>query len=165
MGLECDDDQSAAIRHTVVIPILRLLEQQAVIPYSGRGFHLVMGTIAQESLMCTYLVQQMDPALGIGQIEPNSLALLVAALNPKEAAALASVATPASPAHNVVAQPALCSRDHPVVLPHDPGGAADRRHRGGALRVLQAVVQYPDRGGDPGAIRAELGPDRQSLCR
>jgi hypothetical protein len=87
----------------VVIPTLQMLEQQAGIPFSDTAFHLIMGTIAQESLMGTYLVQQMGPALGIGQIEPDSLATVLAALNTNEKAALATIATPASPAHNVVA--------------------------------------------------------------
>lgn len=87
----------------VVIPTLQMLEQQAGIPFSDTAFHLVMGTIAQESLMGTYLIQQMGPALGIGQIEPNSLATVLGMLNASEKTALASIATPASPAHNMVA--------------------------------------------------------------
>lgn len=87
----------------VVVPTLQMLEQQAGIPYSDTAFYLVMGTVAQESLMGTYLVQEMGPALGIGQIEPNSLTNVLAMLNAGEKAALATVATPASPAHNVVA--------------------------------------------------------------
>jgi hypothetical protein len=87
----------------VVVPTLQMLEQQAGIPYSDTAFYLIMGTIAQESLMGTYLVQQMGPALGIGQIEPNSLANILEMLNPAEQAALGTIATSASPAHNVVA--------------------------------------------------------------
>jgi hypothetical protein len=86
----------------VVTPTLQMLDQQAGIPYSDFAFHLVLGTIAQESLMGTYLVQEMGPALGIAQIEPNSLATLLTTLNPPEKAALATLATPATPAHNVV---------------------------------------------------------------
>lgn len=86
----------------IVIPTLQMLEQQAGIPFSDTAFHLVMGTIAQESLMGTYIVQAMGPALGIGQIEPASLATVLAALTPQEEAALATLATPASPAHDLV---------------------------------------------------------------
>jgi len=86
----------------VVIPTLQLLDSQAGIPYSDTAYCLVMGTIAQESLLGTWLVQQNGSALGLGQIEPATLEGLVAALSPQEAAALATLATPASPAHNAV---------------------------------------------------------------
>jgi hypothetical protein len=86
----------------IVVPTLELLESQAGVPYSDTVYYLVMGTIAQESLLGTYLVQAGGPALGLGQIEPATLAALINGLSPKEAAALASLATPASPTHNVV---------------------------------------------------------------
>jgi len=86
----------------IVIPTLELLEQQAGIPYADTAYYLVMGTIAQESLMGTWLVQEGGDALGLGQIEPATLNGLVASLSVKETAALATLATPATPAHNVV---------------------------------------------------------------
>lgn len=86
----------------IVTPTLEMLAQQAGVPYSTTAFNLVMGTIAQESLMGTWLVQQDGGALGVGQIEPATLTGLVASLSAAEAAALATLATPATPAHNVV---------------------------------------------------------------
>jgi hypothetical protein len=86
----------------IVSPTLETLAQQASIPYSATAYNLVLGTIAQESLMGTWLVQEGGPALGIGQIEPATLNSLIGSLSAPEAAALARLATPASPAHNVV---------------------------------------------------------------
>jgi hypothetical protein len=86
----------------VVIPTLRLLDQKAGVPYSSTALHLVMGTLAQESLLGTYLVQEDGPALGIGQVEPSTLNDLVGRLSPAEQAALAQLAAPTSPEHNVV---------------------------------------------------------------
>jgi hypothetical protein len=86
----------------IVIPTLELLEQQAGIPYSNTAYNLIMGTIAQESLMGTWLVQQDGDALGVGQIEPTTLTGLIASLTPNETAVLRTLATPATPAHNVV---------------------------------------------------------------
>jgi hypothetical protein len=93
---------AAQFRSQIVIPTLQLLEQQAGVPYSDTAYYLVMGTIAQESLLGTFLVQESGPALGLGQIDPATLNGLIAALSPREAAALATIATPASPAHNIV---------------------------------------------------------------
>jgi hypothetical protein len=87
----------------VVIPTLELLDQHAGVPYSDTAFRLVMGTIAQESMLGTWLVQEDGPALGIGQIEPASLHSLLARLTGREQMALASLATPALPEHDVVA--------------------------------------------------------------
>jgi hypothetical protein len=87
----------------VVIPTLQMLSLQAGIPYTDIASYLVMGTIANESLLGTWLVQENGPALGIGQVEPATLSSLIARLTAREAAALATVATPAAPAHNVVA--------------------------------------------------------------
>jgi hypothetical protein len=86
----------------VVIPTLEMLAEVGI-PYTETAFNLVMGTIAQESLLGTWLVQEGGSALGVGQIEPSSLNALLAALTPQEASALATLATPASPEHNVVA--------------------------------------------------------------
>jgi hypothetical protein len=86
----------------IVIPTLETLSQQAGVPYSDVAYCLVMGTIAQESLLGTWLVQENGPALGIGQIEPASLHRLISSLSAREAAALDSLATPATPEHNVV---------------------------------------------------------------
>lgn len=86
----------------IVVPTLQMLDREAGIPYSDTACYLVMGTIAQESLLGTWLVQMSGPALGLGQIEPGTLDGLIAGLSPKEAAALATIASPASPAHNVV---------------------------------------------------------------
>jgi hypothetical protein len=87
----------------VAVPTLQGLASEADVPYSETALNLCMGTIAQESLLGTYLVQAGGPALGIGQIEPPSLATVIAGLDAKEAAFLATLATPATPEHNVVA--------------------------------------------------------------
>lgn len=86
----------------IVIPTLQLLDQQAGIPYSDTAYHLVMGTIAQESLLGTWLAQESGPALGVGQIEPVSLADLVSQLSAQEKAALSTIASPGTPEQNVV---------------------------------------------------------------
>jgi hypothetical protein len=87
----------------VVIPTLEWLDRMASIPYSDAAFYLVMGTIAQESLLGTYLVQEDGPALGIGQVEPATLDDLLTRLSGAEKSALALLAAPTTPAHNVVA--------------------------------------------------------------
>jgi len=87
----------------VVIPTLQMLDQQASIPYTDIAYYLVMGTIANESLLGTWLVQEGGPALGLGQIEPATLTSLIARLTRQEATALTTIASPATPAHNVVA--------------------------------------------------------------
>ena len=81
----------------IVIPTLQMLDQKAGIPYTDITYYLVMGTIANESLLGTFLVQESGPALGVGQIEPATLTGLLARLSAKEKAALASLATPATP--------------------------------------------------------------------
>ena len=86
----------------IVRPTLALLEQVAGIPNSAIAYYLVMGTIANESLLGTFLVQESGPALGVGQIEPATLTGLLARLSTTEKAALARLATPESPAANVV---------------------------------------------------------------
>lgn len=87
----------------VVIPTLQMLEQKALVPYSSTAYYLVMGTIANESLLGTYLVQEDGPALGIGQIEPATLHDLLSRLSDRQQLALDSLSTSASPEHNVVA--------------------------------------------------------------
>src|ERR1700751_4672487 len=87
----------------IVIPTLQMLDQKAGIPYTDIIYYLVMGTIANESLLGTWLVQEGGPALGLGQIEPATLTSLIAKLTAKETAALSTIATPASPTHTVVA--------------------------------------------------------------
>jgi hypothetical protein len=87
----------------VVLPTLQMLAQVAGIPYSDAAYHLCMGTIAQESLLGTYLVQASGPALGIIQVQPATLAGIIAGLRVAHATALATLATPATPDHNVVA--------------------------------------------------------------
>ena len=86
----------------IVIPTLLTLDQVGKVPYSGVAYHLVMGTIAQESLLGTWLVQEDGPALGLGQIEPTTLNDLIASLDAPEAAALSMFAMGTTPAHNVV---------------------------------------------------------------
>jgi hypothetical protein len=86
----------------IVTPTLQLLESKAKIPSSKTAFDLVMGTLAQESLLGTWLVQEIGDALGIGQIEPATLRGLVGSLTPDEQSALAELATPAAPELNVV---------------------------------------------------------------
>ena len=49
----------------IVVPTLQMLAKDAAIPYTDTAYYLIMGTIAQESLMGTWLVQQAGPALGI----------------------------------------------------------------------------------------------------
>lgn len=85
----------------IVIPTLQAL-QTAGIPYSTTAYHLVMGTIAQESLMGTYLVQVHGPALGIIQISPTTLGQLMADLTPIERGALAAWSSPSGPLIDVV---------------------------------------------------------------
>ena len=55
---------------------------------------LVFATIAQESLVGTWLAQSGGPAIGIGQIEPATLAGLKSALTPKLSSALFAISTP-----------------------------------------------------------------------
>ena len=86
----------------IVMPTLLTLEQVGKVPYSTVAYHLVMGTIAQESLLGTWLVQEDGPALGFGEIEPPSLDGLIASLDASETAALAMFAMPTTPEHNVV---------------------------------------------------------------
>lgn len=86
----------------IVIPTLLTLEQVGKVPYSTVAYHLVIGTVAQESLLGTWLVQEDGPALGLGQIEPATLDGLIASLSVAEAAALAMFAMPTTSAHNVV---------------------------------------------------------------
>jgi hypothetical protein len=86
----------------IVVPTLQTLDSVAGIPYTKTAFDLVMGTLAQESLLGTWLVQQNGDALGIGQIEPASLSGLVASLTPAESRALAMWAMPGIPSVNVV---------------------------------------------------------------
>jgi hypothetical protein len=86
----------------VVIPTLETLGRIGGIPCSDTAYYLVMGTIAQESLLGTYLVQAAGPALGICQIQPATLDGLIACLSEREKDCLAAIATPASPAQNVV---------------------------------------------------------------
>lgn len=86
----------------VVEPTLQLLDAKAAVPYTEVARNLVMGTIAQESLLGTYLVQQGGPALGVCQIQTATLTWLLGRLSAPEAAALASISTSESPAENVV---------------------------------------------------------------
>lgn len=86
----------------IVIPTLLTLDQVGKVPYSTVAYHLVTGTIAQESLLGTWLVQEDGPALGLGQIEPPALDDLISSLGANEAAALAMFAMPTTPEHNAV---------------------------------------------------------------
>jgi hypothetical protein len=59
------DDQCASIFSTqIVIPTLQMLDQKAGIPYTDITYYLVMGTIANESLLGTWLVQEGGRRLG-----------------------------------------------------------------------------------------------------
>jgi hypothetical protein len=107
-GYFCDFGTAMTINarqfsNQVVIPTLQMLDQRAGIPYTDIAYYLVMGTIANESLLGTWLVQEGGPALGLGQIQPASLTSLLARLTQREATALATITTPATPEHNVVA--------------------------------------------------------------
>lgn len=86
----------------IVIPTLVTLGNSAGVPYSDTAYHLVMGTIAQESLLGTWLVQTAGPALGIVQIEPPSLETVLSGLSMVQAKVLSEFAMPGSPEHNVV---------------------------------------------------------------
>jgi hypothetical protein len=108
----------------IVIPTLELLDREAGIAYSELYFHLVIGTIAQESLLGTFLVQTSGPALGIGQIEPQSLTDLIASLGEREAGVLATLATPAPPAHNVVGNLPYAVAVTRLFYRHKPGNPA-----------------------------------------
>lgn len=108
----------------IVIPTLEMLDREAGIAYSELYFHLVIGTIAQESLLGTFLVQASGPALGVGQIEPRSLSDLIAGLSEREAGALATLATPAPPAHNVVGNLPYAVAVTRLFYRHKPGDPA-----------------------------------------
>jgi hypothetical protein len=110
----------------VLTPTLMALERLAGVPYTKAAHDLVFGTIAQESLLGTFLVQTNGPALGVIQVEPATLDAIIAGLTPAQAAALATLTTPASPEHNVVANlpyaVAVCRLGYwqsPLPLPPD----------------------------------------------
>jgi hypothetical protein len=48
----------------IVISTLQMLDQKAGIPYTDITYYLVMGTIANESLLGTWLVQEGGRRLG-----------------------------------------------------------------------------------------------------
>jgi hypothetical protein len=85
----------------IVVPVLQLLEK-AGIPYSETAFNQVMGTIAQESLLGTFLVQNGGPALGIGQLEPNSQITLLNSLTQEEVVVLDMLSNSSSPINNII---------------------------------------------------------------
>ena len=82
----------------IVMPSLRLLEAQAGIPVTPLYTNLVMGTLAQESMLGTYVSQVNGPALGPEEIEGQSLDTLLASLTAQERSALANLTIAAQPA-------------------------------------------------------------------
>jgi hypothetical protein len=123
----------------VVIPTLQMLDEQAGIPYTDIAYYLVMGTIANESLLGTWLVQEGGPALGLGQIEPATLTSLIVKLTPQESAALTTIASPATPAHNVVANLPYAVALVFLLAQRTRATASASDHRGN-LCLLQTVL-------------------------
>lgn len=85
--------KASDFRSAVLNPALDALAP-AGIPRTAAADALVFATVAQESLVGTWLVQDGGPALGVGQIEPASLNDLVAALTPAQRLAVQKIATP-----------------------------------------------------------------------
>jgi hypothetical protein len=75
----------------VVIPALQMLAP-AGIPYTKTAHDLIMGTCAQESLMGTYLVQQMGPGIGVGMATPSEVPGILARLTPAQRVIMQKVA-------------------------------------------------------------------------
>jgi hypothetical protein len=84
---------AAQFRQYVLEPALDALVP-AGIPRNPAADALVLATIAQESLLGTYLAQVDGPALGIGQIEPASLADLITRLTAAEYRACLTLVPP-----------------------------------------------------------------------
>lgn len=110
---------AADFRAYVVTPALAVLDPAGV-PYSLVAADLLMATAAVESQLGSYLAQRGGPALGVFQIEPESLSRLWADLTPPQLAAVRSVMTPQSPvtqmATNLVFAAAICR----LFYWHDP---------------------------------------------
>lgn len=123
---------AADFRACVVNPALGVLDQAGV-PYSRTAADLLMATAAVESGIGTYLVQHGGPALGVFQIERESLATLWSRLTPRQLTAMRSVSTPQSPiaqvATNLVFAAAICRLfywHNPMPLPpHTAAGLWD----------------------------------------
>lgn len=85
--------KASDFRTVVLTPAMNALVP-AGIPNTLVGSGLVFATIAQESLVGTWLLQSGGPALGIGQIEPASLLDLLNALTPAQSLAVKNASTP-----------------------------------------------------------------------
>lgn len=85
----------------VAEPVLEGLVEAGV-PYSATALNLCMGTIAQESLLGTFLVQEGGSALGIGQIEPTTLADLLSRIDGAQGKFLDGISTKETAERNVV---------------------------------------------------------------
>jgi hypothetical protein len=85
--------KASQFRQCVLSPTMDLLVP-AGIPRNLVADALVFATIAQESLVGTYLIQEGGSAVGIGQIEPATLTALNARLSAAEQAALRGIMTP-----------------------------------------------------------------------
>jgi hypothetical protein len=83
---------AADFRACIINPALAALVP-AGIPVSQVAADLLMATAAMETDLGTWLTQVGGPALGVFQIDPASLASLVAGLTPAEHAALAQIKT------------------------------------------------------------------------
>lgn len=77
----------------VVIPALQLLAP-AGIPYSKTAHDLLMGTAAQESLLGTYLVQEMGPGVGVFMATPSEIPGILARCSLAIQAAVAKIGDP-----------------------------------------------------------------------
>lgn len=98
-------------RRWVIAPALAALAP-AGIPVTKTAADLLMATAAQETALGTWLVQEDGPALGVFQIEPESLDDLELVLTPAQKAALATLGS-AAPlvdqlAGNLVLAAAVC---------------------------------------------------------
>jgi len=98
-------------RQFVIAPALVALVP-AGIPVSKTAADLLMATAANETHLGTWLNQNPGPALGVFQIEPASLASLMARVNGPELTALNGIMTPQPVAvqldGNLVLAAAIC---------------------------------------------------------
>jgi hypothetical protein len=80
-------------RSLVIDPALAALAP-AGIPVTKTAADLLMATAAVETLLGTWLNQVNGPAIGVFQIEPNSLSDLILRLTASQASALVGISTP-----------------------------------------------------------------------
>jgi hypothetical protein len=116
---------AADFRQFVITPALAALAP-AGIPVTKTAADLLMATAAMETDLGTWLSQVGGPALGVFQVEPQTLTGLLVRLNQAETNALATVATPQPPPvqveSNLVYAAAICRLYYwldPMPLPAD----------------------------------------------